>query len=60
MQANGGTLPTTTSGQTAITAKLQHAQCLAAKALAIQINPQFGQLNFFRTNFVRFMHHSVI
>jgi hypothetical protein len=46
MQANGGTLPTTTSGQTAITAKLQHAQCLAAKALAIQINPQFGQLNY--------------
>jgi hypothetical protein len=45
-QANGGTLPTTTSGQTAITAKLQHAQCLAAKALAIQINPQFGQLNY--------------
>jgi hypothetical protein len=45
-QANGGTLPTTTAGQTAITAKLQHAQCLAAKALAIQINPQFGQLNY--------------
>jgi len=45
-QVNGGTLPTTTSGQTAATAKLQHAQCVAAKALAIQINPQFGQLNY--------------
>ena len=28
------------------TAKLQHAQCEAAKSLAIQINPQFGQLNY--------------
>jgi len=46
MQANGGTLPTTTAAQTAISAKLHHAQCLAAKALAIQINPQFGQLNY--------------
>ncbi len=46
MQANGGTLPTTTSGQTATTAKLQQAQCLAAKALAIKINPQFGRLDY--------------
>ena len=45
-QANGGTLPTTTSAQTATTAKLQHAQCVAAKTLAIQVNPQFGQLNY--------------
>jgi len=45
-QANGGTVPTTTPAQTATTAKLQHAQCVAAKALAIQINPQFGQLNY--------------
>ena len=46
LQANGGQLPTTTSGQTAVTAKLQHAQCEAAKSLAIKINPQFGQLNY--------------
>ncbi len=45
-QANGGKLPTTTAEQTATTAKLQHAQCVAAKALAIQVNPQFGQLNY--------------
>ena len=45
-QANGGKLPTSTSAQTATTAKLQHAQCLAAKALTIQINPQFGQFNY--------------
>ena len=45
-QVNGGTIPTTTSAQTATTAKLQHAQCVAAKSLTIQINPQFGQLNY--------------
>ena len=45
-QANGGQIPTTTPAQTATTAKLQHAQCEAAKSLAIQINPQFGQLNY--------------
>jgi len=45
-QVNGGTIPTSTSAQSATTAKLQHAQCVAAKALAIQINPQFGQLNY--------------
>jgi hypothetical protein len=45
-QVNGGTIPTTTAGQTLTTAKLQHAQCEAAKALAIKINPQFGQLNY--------------
>ena len=43
---NGGTLPTTTAGQTLTTAKLQHAQCLAAKALSIKINPQFGQMDY--------------
>ena len=45
-QVNGGTIPTTTSAQTATTAKLEHAQCVAAKALAIQINPQFGRLDY--------------
>ena len=45
-QVNGGQIPTSTSAQSATTAKLQHAQCVAAKALAIQINPQFGQLNY--------------
>jgi hypothetical protein len=45
-QANGGTLPTTTQAQSATTAKLQHAQCLAAKNLNIQINPQFGRMDY--------------
>ena len=45
-QANGGTLPTTTPAQTAASAKLQQAQCVAAKNLNIKVNPQFGQLNY--------------
>jgi hypothetical protein len=45
-QANGGQIPTTSPAQTATTAKLQHAQCEAAKALTIKINPQFGQLDY--------------
>lgn len=45
-QANGGTVPTTTSEQSVTTAKLQHAQCVAAKNLNIQINPQFGRLDY--------------
>ena len=46
LQANGGKLPTSTSEQTATTAKLQQARCVAAKSLNIQVNRQFGQLNY--------------
>ena len=45
-QANGGKEPTSTSEQTAVSAKLTKARCQAAKALNIQVNPQFGQLNY--------------
>jgi SurA N-terminal domain len=45
-QANGGQLPTTTAAQTASSAKLDKAQCVAAKSLKISINPQFGRLNY--------------
>jgi len=45
-QANGGQAPTSTSAQSATAAKLTKAQCQAAKALNIQVNPQFGQLNY--------------
>ena len=45
-QANGGQEPTSTSAQSATTAKLTQARCQAAKALEIQVNPQFGQLNY--------------
>jgi ATP-dependent Clp protease ATP-binding subunit ClpA len=44
--ANGGTTPTSNSASTAAEAKFSHAQCLAAKALNIAINPQFGRMNY--------------
>ena len=44
--ANGGQVPVTTSDQTAANAKLASAQCQAAKALNIVVNPQFGQLDY--------------
>jgi len=45
-QANGGSLPTSSAEQTATTDKLNQARCEAAKGLKIQINPQFGRLNY--------------
>jgi hypothetical protein len=45
-QLNGGKIPTAAAAQTATTAKLQRAQCVAAKTLQIQINPQYGRLNY--------------
>ena len=45
-QVNGGKVPTATAAQTATTAKLTRAQCLAAKTLQIHVNPQFGRLNY--------------
>jgi len=45
-QVNGGKIPTATAAQTATTAKLDRAQCVAAKTLKIEINPQFGRLNY--------------
>ena len=44
--ANGGTAPASSADQTAAGAKLQHAECEAAKALNIEVNPQFGQLDY--------------
>ena len=44
--ANGGVLPTSSSAVTATNAAFQHAQCVAAKALNILINPQFGRLDY--------------
>lgn len=45
-QANGGKLPATTAENDAVTAKLNKAQCTAAKSLNIQVNPQFGRLDY--------------
>ena len=44
--ANGGTAPTSSSAQTAADNKLSQAECQAAKALNIMVNPQFGQLDY--------------
>ena len=45
--ANGGTLPAAGSAAaTAAATKLNQAECQAAKALNIQVNPQFGALDF--------------
>jgi hypothetical protein len=43
---DGGKLPSGTSAQTALEAKFNKSQCLAAKSLDIQINPQFGELDY--------------
>jgi hypothetical protein len=45
-QANGGKLPTTTAENNTVTAKLNKAQCTTAKSLNIQVNPQFGRLDY--------------
>jgi hypothetical protein len=45
--ANGGSVPASGSAAATTAAnKLNHAECLAAKALNIQVNPQFGALDF--------------
>jgi hypothetical protein len=43
---DGGKLPTATSAQQALEDKFNQSECLAAKSLNIQINPQFGELNY--------------
>ena len=45
-RANGGKLPTTTEENNTVTAALTKAQCTAAKSLNIQVNPQFGRLDY--------------
>jgi SurA N-terminal domain len=43
---DGGKLPTGTAAQQALEAKFNGSQCRAAKSLDIQINPQFGTLDY--------------
>jgi hypothetical protein len=45
-QANGGTLPNSSSTSSAAAAKMTHSECLVAKSLSIQVSPQYGQLNY--------------
>ena len=43
---DGGTMPTSQSGLSALSQKFATVQCRAAKSLAIKINPQFGRLDY--------------
>ncbi len=43
---DGGKLPSATSAQDKLEDQFNRSQCLAAKSLDIQINPQFGELNY--------------
>jgi SurA N-terminal domain len=43
---DGGKLPSASKAQQALENKFNKSQCLAAKSLNIQINPQFGALNY--------------
>jgi SurA-like N-terminal domain len=43
---DGGTLPTSQSGLSALSQKFAAVQCRAAKSLAIQVNPQFGRMDY--------------
>lgn len=43
---DGGKLPTATAAQQTLENRFNQSQCLAAKSLNIQINPQWGVLNY--------------
>jgi len=43
---DGGKLPSSSSAQQTLENKFDRSQCLAAKSLNIQVNPQFGTLNY--------------
>jgi SurA N-terminal domain len=43
---DGGKPPSSSSAETALENKFDKSQCLAAKSLNIQINPQYGTLNY--------------
>jgi hypothetical protein len=43
---NGGTLPRTQARIQALSPVFAHRECVAAKSLNIQVNPQYGQLDY--------------
>jgi hypothetical protein len=43
---NGGTLPSTQARFQALSGVFGHRECIAAKSLNIQVNPQFGQMDY--------------
>lgn len=45
-QLDGGKAPSTTAAQKKIESQVTHAQCLAAKNLNLQVNPQYGVFDY--------------
>jgi ABC-type glycerol-3-phosphate transport system substrate-binding protein len=43
---DGGNLPSSQSGLSALSQQFSAVQCRAAKSLAIKVNPQFGQMDY--------------
>jgi hypothetical protein len=43
---DGGKAPTAQAGQQQLQTRIAHAQCLAAKNLAIKVNPQYGEFDY--------------
>jgi hypothetical protein len=43
---DGGRLPTSQSGLSALSQRFATVQCRAAKSLAIKVNPQFGRMDY--------------
>ncbi len=43
---DGGKQPSATAAQAALQNRVAHAQCLAAKALSINVNPQYGEYDY--------------
>jgi hypothetical protein len=46
IRLNGGTLPRTQARSQIVGAQFNHRECVAAKSLNIQVNPQYGQLDY--------------
>jgi SurA N-terminal domain len=46
LRANGGQAATTQQAQDAVASKLNQARCVVAKQLKIQVNPQYGRLDY--------------
>jgi hypothetical protein len=46
IRLNGGTLPRTQARNQVVSAQFNHRECVAAKSLNIQVNPQYGQMDY--------------
>jgi len=46
IRLNGGTLPRTQARVQVLTVQFNHRECVAAKSLSIQVNPQYGQMDY--------------